>query len=116
MQENENQTVVIADYDYGNVDIERAIVEGAGFKLVAAQCKGQDDVIDIARDAHAIIAQYAHVGAKAIPVEPDVNLALAPTEDEHLAHAVHAFDLSPNARLMASSRLKPIAVAPPERL
>lgn len=66
MQENEKQTVVIADYDYGNVDIERAIIEGAGFKLVAAQCKSQDDVIDIARDAHAVIAQYAHVGAKAI--------------------------------------------------
>jgi len=66
MQKNEKQTVVITDYDYGNVDIERAIIEGAGLGLIAAQCKSEDDVIDVARDAHAIIAQYAHVGARAI--------------------------------------------------
>ena len=60
------QTVVIADYDYGDVDIERAIIENAGLRLVAAQCKTEDDVIEAARDADAIIAQYATVGARAI--------------------------------------------------
>src|SRR5262249_26565841 len=35
-------------------------------RLVAAQCKSEDEVIDVARDADAIIAQYATVGAKAI--------------------------------------------------
>ena len=60
------QTVVIADYDYGDVDIERIIIEGAGLELVAAQCKTEDDVIAVAGDAHAVIAQYAPVGAKAI--------------------------------------------------
>jgi D-3-phosphoglycerate dehydrogenase len=59
-------TVVIADYDYGDVDIERAIIEAAGLRLVAAQCKSEDDVIEAARDADAIIAQYATVGARAI--------------------------------------------------
>jgi len=59
-------TVVIADYDYGDVDIERAIVEKAGLGLIAAQCKTEEEVIDVARDADAIIAQYATVGAKAI--------------------------------------------------
>lgn len=66
MQKDKKQTVVIADYDYGDVDIERSIVEGAGLELVAAQCKSEDDVIDVARGADAIIAQYAPVGAKAI--------------------------------------------------
>src|SRR5262245_38574175 len=60
------QTVVIADYDYGDVDIESAIIEAAGLRLVAAQCKTEDDVIEVARDADAIIAQYATVGARAI--------------------------------------------------
>src|SRR5215468_9915270 len=60
------QTVVIADYDYGDVDIERAIIEEAGLRLVAAHCKTEDDVIEAARDADAIIAQYATVGARAI--------------------------------------------------
>ena len=67
MADNTRQkTVVIADYDYGDVDIERAIIEGAGLRLEAAQCKSEDDVIAAARDADAIIAQYATVGAKAI--------------------------------------------------
>ena len=66
MSDNPEQTVVIADYDYGDVDIERAIIEAAGLRLVAAQCKTEDEVIDAARDADAIIAQYATVGARAI--------------------------------------------------
>src|SRR5215472_11155539 len=67
MADNTSQkTVVIADYDYGDVDIERAIIEEAGLRLVTAQCKSEDDVIDVARDAGAIIAQYATIGAKAI--------------------------------------------------
>jgi D-3-phosphoglycerate dehydrogenase len=60
------KTVVIADSDYGDVDIERAIIEAAGLRLVPAQCKTEDDVIEVARDADAIIAQYATVGARAI--------------------------------------------------
>jgi D-3-phosphoglycerate dehydrogenase / 2-oxoglutarate reductase len=66
MSSNDAKTVVIADYDYGDVAIERAIIEGAGLELTAAHCKTEDEVIDVARDASAIIAQYATVGAKAI--------------------------------------------------
>ena len=66
MTNTTQQTVVIADYDYGDVDIERAIIEAAGLRLVAAQCKTEDDVIEAARDGDAIIAQYATVGARAI--------------------------------------------------
>jgi D-3-phosphoglycerate dehydrogenase len=66
MSGNYQKTVVIADYDYGDVDIERAIIEGAGLRLTAAQCKTEDEVVGVARDADAIIAQYATVGAKAI--------------------------------------------------
>jgi len=63
---NGRKTVVIADYDYGDVDIEREIIESAGLRLVAAHCTTEDDVIAAARDADAIIAQYATVGANAI--------------------------------------------------
>ncbi len=58
--------VVIADYDFEDVDIERAIIEGAGFELVPEQCKTENDVISAARDAVAVITQYARVGARAI--------------------------------------------------
>jgi D-3-phosphoglycerate dehydrogenase len=59
-------TVLIADYDFGNVDVERAIIEGAGFNLVPAQCKSEEEVVAAGRDADAVITQYARVGAKAI--------------------------------------------------
>ncbi|MFF4242394.1 C-terminal binding protein [Actinomadura geliboluensis] len=59
-------TILIADYDFGDVDIERAIVEGAGFRLVAAQCKSEDEVIERGRDADGVLTQYARVGARAV--------------------------------------------------
>jgi D-3-phosphoglycerate dehydrogenase len=58
--------VVIADHDFGDVDIERGIMEGAGFDVVAAQCKSEDDVIAAARDADGVITQYVRVGERAI--------------------------------------------------
>jgi D-3-phosphoglycerate dehydrogenase len=60
------ETVVIADYDYGDVDVERAIIEQAGFELVAAQCKTEDEVVEVAREAAALVAQYATISARVI--------------------------------------------------
>jgi len=60
------ETVVIADYDFGDVDVERAIIEQAGFELTAAQCKTEDEVIDVAHDAAAVVAQYATISARVI--------------------------------------------------
>ncbi len=60
--------VVITDYDYGNVDIERAILEAAGAEVLALQAKTEDDLLEAARDCAAIMNQYARVGAKTIAV------------------------------------------------
>jgi D-3-phosphoglycerate dehydrogenase len=60
------QTILIADYDFGDVNIERGIIEGAGFQLAAAQCKTEDEVIEQGRDADGVLAQYATIGARAI--------------------------------------------------
>ncbi|MEV4567737.1 C-terminal binding protein [Nonomuraea sp. NPDC049419] len=59
-------TIMIADFDFGDVDIERPIIEGAGFELLAAQCKSEDEVIERGRDADGVLTQYARVGASAI--------------------------------------------------
>ncbi|MFF8694366.1 C-terminal binding protein [Streptomyces sp. NPDC015144] len=59
-------TILVADSDFGDVDIERAIVEGAGFRLLAAQCKTEDEVIEAGRDVDGILTQYARVGSRAI--------------------------------------------------
>ena len=58
--------ILIADYDFGDVNIEQAIIESAGFELLAAQCKNEDEVIEHGRDADGVLAQYAPIGARAI--------------------------------------------------
>jgi D-3-phosphoglycerate dehydrogenase len=57
MSANRTPRVVIADYDYGDVDIERSVVTGAGFELVAAQSKTEDELIAAASDADAVLTQ-----------------------------------------------------------
>ena len=66
MSPDRKPTVVIADYDLGGVNIERSIVTGAGFELVAAQAKSEDEVIALASDADAVLTQYAEIGKRAI--------------------------------------------------
>src|SRR5215470_1578435 len=66
MNKNRIPRVVVADYDFDNVDIERAIVTGAGFELREAQAKTEDDVIAVASDADAVLTQYAEIGKRAI--------------------------------------------------
>ena len=68
------EEVVIADYDYGDVDIERAIIEQAGFDLIAAQCKTEEEVIKVAHDAAAVVAQYATISARVIAELPDCRV------------------------------------------
>jgi D-3-phosphoglycerate dehydrogenase len=64
------EKVVIADYDYGDVDIEQAIIERAGFELIAAQCKTEEEVIEVAHDAAAVVAQYVTISARVISELP----------------------------------------------
>jgi D-3-phosphoglycerate dehydrogenase len=65
---------MIADSDFGDVDIERAIVEDAGFRLSAHQCKTEQDVIEYGRDADGILTQYAYIGATAMDSLPRLQV------------------------------------------
>src|SRR5919109_125950 len=65
-----SETVVIADYDYGDVAVEREIIESAGFTLRALQCTSEDELVAGARDAVTVVTQYARVGARAIAELP----------------------------------------------
>lgn len=59
-------TAVITDYDYGNLDIERSILEPRGIDVVGLQAKSEDDLLDAASTCDAIMNQYARVGARTI--------------------------------------------------
>jgi len=58
--------VVITDYDYGDYDIERDILERAGARVVALQAKSETELFEEVRDCAAVMNQYARVGAQAI--------------------------------------------------
>lgn len=58
--------VVITDYDYPDLSIETDILTRAGAEVVGAQCKSEDELIAVARDAHALIVEYAKVGERTI--------------------------------------------------
>ena len=55
------QKVVITDYQYDAISQEEAIVRGAGFELVSRQKSTPEQVLEITRDADAIITQYCNI-------------------------------------------------------
>lgn len=63
---SERPKVVITDHDFGDVDIERAILEAAGAEVIALQAKSEDDLLETARDCVGIMNQYARIGARTI--------------------------------------------------
>lgn len=54
--------VVITDFDYGDIDIETAILRDAGAEVVALQAKSEADLSEHAIDCVAMISQYARIG------------------------------------------------------
>jgi len=63
---DEQPKVVITDYDFGDIDIEREILEAVGATVVGLQAKTESDLFEEARDCAAIMNQYARVGADTI--------------------------------------------------
>ncbi|MEX3007617.1 C-terminal binding protein [Hoeflea sp. TYP-13] len=66
LRRSDRPKVVITDYDFGDVDIEREILEGAGAQVVALQSKQESDLFSAARDCAAMINQYARIGGETI--------------------------------------------------
>jgi D-3-phosphoglycerate dehydrogenase len=58
--------VYISDYDYGDIDIEKSILEPIGAEVIGLQCKTGIGLADLAKDADAIIDQYAKIPRETI--------------------------------------------------
>jgi len=58
--------VVITDCDHPSVDEEREVLKELDAEVVLAQCKTEDEVISVARDADGILNQYAPITQKVI--------------------------------------------------
>ena len=53
--------VLLTDYDFLDISLERDIFRQAGIELLEAQCRTEQEVIDAARDCRALLVQYAPV-------------------------------------------------------
>ncbi|WP_306024913.1 C-terminal binding protein [Oceaniradius stylonematis] len=57
---------MITDYDYGDVSVEREILEAVGAEVIALQAKHEDDLFDAAPHCAAMMNQYARIGRDTI--------------------------------------------------
>jgi len=63
---NNRPKVVITDCDHPSVEIERAILSEIDLEFILAHCTTEDEVIETARDADAIINQYTPITRRVI--------------------------------------------------
>jgi D-3-phosphoglycerate dehydrogenase len=68
--------VVITDCDHGTIAQEEAVLRAAGVQYRLYQAKTEDDVIAVARDADAIILQYAPITGRVLDGLPRCRVAV----------------------------------------
>jgi D-3-phosphoglycerate dehydrogenase / 2-oxoglutarate reductase len=66
--------VVMTDYDWDSLDIEREVLAAVDADLLAHQCKTEAEVIAAVADADAIIPQYAHITERVIDAMPHCKI------------------------------------------
>ncbi|WP_028549453.1 C-terminal binding protein [Paenibacillus sp. UNC451MF] len=58
--------VVITDYEYNSLQIERDVLSQLDVEFITAQCKTEQEVIEAAQDADGILNQYAPITERVI--------------------------------------------------
>jgi D-3-phosphoglycerate dehydrogenase / 2-oxoglutarate reductase len=66
--------VLITDFDYADVELERHVLEGAGLELITAQCRTEEDVIEAGRGVSALLTQYAPITARVLAEVPELRI------------------------------------------
>ena len=61
-----NPKVVITDYDYGDLEIEKAILNVVGAEVIPLEAKCEEELFEAAEDCFGMINQYARVGRETI--------------------------------------------------
>ena len=62
----ERLKVVLTDYDYPSLDIEKAVLEKENIELCAYNCQSEDELIERARDADGILNVFFPITRRAI--------------------------------------------------
>ena len=68
-------TVLFADYDFPDIELERKLFADAGIELRTAQCKTESEVIDAAAGCAGILLQYAPITERVIAALPQLGIA-----------------------------------------
>ena len=68
--------MLIADFDYADVELEHGILEGAGLEVIEAQCRTEDDVIEAGRGVSALLTQYAPITARVLAELPELRMVV----------------------------------------
>lgn len=63
---NTKPKVVVTDYAFPDLKTEEQILSAAGCEVVGRQCKSEADLIDLCKDADAVITQFARVNANVV--------------------------------------------------
>lgn len=58
--------VYISDFDYGDNDVEKSILEPIGAEVIGLNCKTGQGLAELAKDADAILQQYAKIPRETI--------------------------------------------------
>lgn len=58
--------IVVTDYTFENLDIEKKILEPLGCEVIGQQCQSQEELISLVADADYVITQYARISAPVI--------------------------------------------------
>jgi len=67
-------TVLFADHDYPDIELERGLFRQAGVDVAIAQCKSEDDVIAHGGGCRAILLQYAPITDRVLAQLPDLGI------------------------------------------
>jgi phosphoglycerate dehydrogenase-like enzyme len=67
--------VLITDYDFKDLQLERALFDAAGVELVTAQCRSEDEVIAASAGCQGLLVQYAPVNARVFAARPEIRIA-----------------------------------------
>jgi len=62
--------VLVTDYEYETLAYESSVLERIGAQLVPAQCRTREEIIAKAKDADALLVQYAQIDAEILKALP----------------------------------------------
>lgn len=70
------QKVYVTDYEYDTLQNEKDEIAKLGAEFHALQCRTDDDVIRLAKDADALLVQYAPITEKVFAALPDLKIVV----------------------------------------